>query len=163
MVDGVLTSRESTGPSVGLACGGAEAERSCKDKCGISASMTPFSPSTGEIPSPDDAELIDRGRDPLLSLLPSALSFGLSPSLALAAMARAAASAAQSVLSRVGDVPATLTRSVETTAGALATDVNDEDRPTRLFRFCSGPGDGIATAFPGDRKRSFRRSLGFNL
>src|SRR5271170_8344490 len=112
MVDGVLTSRESTGPSVGLACGGAEAERSCKDKCGISASMTPFSPSTGEIPSPDDADLIERGRDPLLSLPPSTLSFGLSPSrCALAAIARAAASADQSVLSRVGDVPATLTNS----------------------------------------------------
>ena len=118
----------------------------------------------GNVASCDEVDLIERGREPLLSLPPSMLvALGLSVTRALDAIALAAASAAQSALSRVGDVPATLTKSVATTAGALATDVKDWERWTRLFRFCSDPVVGIATSLAGDRNVVFNRRFSSNL
>ena len=119
------------GPSVGgcsadgvlwVGLGGAEAERSANDKGAISGSFVLFSRSSCNTSSREESDFREIGRDPL-SL--SVLNFGLSVTRARCAIALAAASAAQSELSRDGDVPATLTISVATMAGALAMEVND--------------------------------------
>jgi hypothetical protein len=98
------------------------AERSLGDDGTILVSSASFPSTSCKSTSREESDSMDRGRDPP-SL--SALGFGLSAMRALCAIALAAASAAQSVVSREGDVPETLTRSVATTAGALAMDVND--------------------------------------
>src|SRR5271156_1559459 len=72
-------------------------------------------------------------------------------------MTLAAASADQSTLSREGEVPATLTRSVPTTAGALVTDVNDCDRLERFLRIWSPFGNEVSLL--GERNEDFSRGL----